>query len=73
MEKYFNTAGPIKTNLHYYTDSVWYIQPDGSLDIIKLLRSFQDFFRKNSEHWLERYDYKEASPQLGYPSKARQH
>ena len=21
MEKYFNTAGPIKTNLHYYIDS----------------------------------------------------
>ena len=46
------------------TDHLWYIQQDGSLDIIKLLRSFQDFFRKNSEHWLERYDYKEAGPQL---------
>lgn len=46
------------------TDYLWYIQPDGSLDIIKLLKNFQDFFRKNSEHWLEVYDYKEAGPQL---------
>ena len=46
------------------TDHLWYIQPDGSLDIVKLLKSFQDFFRKNSEHWLEVYAYKEAGPQL---------
>lgn len=46
------------------TDHLWYIQRDGSLDILKLLKNFQDFFRKNSEHWLERYDYKEAGPQL---------
>ncbi|MEM7134791.1 MAG: hypothetical protein AAF702_51515 [Chloroflexota bacterium] len=30
----------------------------------KLLTAFQDFFRKNSEHWVERFDYKEAGPQL---------
>lgn len=46
------------------TEHLWYIQPDGALAIDKLLRSFQDFFRKNSEHWLERYAYKEAGPQL---------
>jgi len=34
------------------------------LAIDKLLCSFQDFFRKNSEHWLERYAYKEVGPQL---------
>ncbi|MEM7031503.1 MAG: AAA-like domain-containing protein [Chloroflexota bacterium] len=42
----------------------WYIAPDGSLDMDKLLTAFQDFFRKNSEHWVERFDYKEAGPQL---------
>ena len=42
----------------------WYIKPDGSLDIIKLLKAFQEFFRKNSEHWIERFSYKEAGPQL---------
>jgi len=42
----------------------WYIQADGHLDIDKLLSAFQDFFRQHSEHWVERFDYKEAGPQL---------
>lgn len=46
------------------TKPQWYIQSDGSLDILKLLSTFQDFFRKHSEHWIERFDYKEAGPQL---------
>jgi hypothetical protein len=45
-------------------DEVWYHHPDGSLDIDKLLRAFQDFFRKHSEHWIERFSYREAGPQL---------
>jgi hypothetical protein len=42
----------------------WYIAPDGRLDVTKLLRAFQQFFRENSEVWLERFDYKEAGPHL---------
>jgi hypothetical protein len=42
----------------------WYVLPDGRLDMDKLLTAFQQFFRENSEHWLERFDYKEAGPQL---------
>ncbi len=42
----------------------WYVRPDGSLDLVKLLTAFTDFFRQHSEHWLERFDYKEAGPQL---------
>jgi len=42
----------------------WYIQPDGRLDLPKLLAAFQDFFRQHSQNWLERFDYKEAGPQL---------
>jgi hypothetical protein len=30
----------------------------------KLLAAFQVFFREHSEHWIERFDYKEAGPQL---------
>ena len=45
-------------------ESTWYIQPDGSLDVDKLLTAFQQFFRQHSEHWVERFDYKEAGPQL---------
>ncbi len=42
----------------------WYITPDGSLDMSGLLSGFQQFFREHSESWLERFDYKEAGPQL---------
>jgi hypothetical protein len=42
----------------------WYIATDGSLDMSKLLLAFQQFFRENSESWLERFDYKEAGFQL---------
>jgi hypothetical protein len=42
----------------------WYVQADGRLDMIKLLGAFQHFFREHSEHWVERFQYKEAGPQL---------
>ncbi len=37
---------------------------DGGLDVDRLLRAFQAFFREHSEHWLGRFDYAEAGPQL---------
>ncbi|MDR1977665.1 MAG: hypothetical protein LBQ42_02915, partial [Synergistaceae bacterium] len=42
----------------------WYVKPDGELDMAKLLREFQQFFRENIESWKEGYDYKEAGFQL---------
>jgi hypothetical protein len=42
----------------------WYVRPDGALDLAALLTAFQQFFREHSEHWIERFDYKEAGPQL---------
>jgi hypothetical protein len=42
----------------------WYVRPDGRLDVTGLLAAFQEFFRENSEIWLERFEYKEAGPQL---------
>ena len=42
----------------------WYILPGGHLDMDKLLKAFQEFFREHSEHWVERFQYKEAGPQL---------
>ena len=44
--------------------AAWYIKPNGRLDMDKLLASFQEFFREHSEHWMERFQYKEAGPQL---------
>ena len=42
----------------------WYVDADGGLDVDKLLGAFQAFFREHSEHWLGRFDYVEAGPQL---------
>ncbi|MBF0231755.1 MAG: ATP-binding protein [Desulfamplus sp.] len=44
--------------------SEWYVRDDSSLDMPKLLKAFQEFFREHSEHWVERFQYKEAGPQL---------
>ena len=52
------------TQLTIAHQPAWYIQPDGRLDMDKLISAFQDFFRQHSEHWVERFDYKEAGPQL---------
>ena len=45
-------------------DPAWYIDAGDSLDVDKLLAAFQAFFREHSEHWLGRFDYVEAGPQL---------
>ncbi|MDR0939535.1 MAG: ATP-binding protein, partial [Mediterranea sp.] len=42
----------------------WYINPDNSLNMEKLLTDFQRFFRQNADAWIERFDYKESGPQL---------
>ena len=44
--------------------TAWYVKDDGGLDMDKLLAAFQSFFREHSEHWLGRFDYREAGPQL---------
>lgn len=51
-------------NLESQQRAAWYVGPDGRLDLNKLLAAFQQFFREHSEHWVERFDYKEAGPQL---------
>ncbi|MBI4903345.1 MAG: ATP-binding protein [Acidobacteria bacterium] len=43
---------------------LWYIAPDGSLDMAKLLEGFQQFFRENADAWLDRFTYREAGPHL---------
>lgn len=42
----------------------WYLTPERRLDMPKLLMAFQHFFREQSASWIERFDYKEAGPQL---------
>ncbi len=45
-------------------ETEWYVRPGGDLDVEGLLAAFQRFFREHSEHWIERFQYKEAGPQL---------
>ena len=45
-------------------ETAWYVTPNGRLDMEALLSAFQDFFRQNSEHWIQRARYTEAGPQL---------
>jgi hypothetical protein len=52
------------TQITLAEDTAWYVQPDGRLDMNKLLSAFQQFFREHAEPWIERFQYKEAGPQL---------
>ena len=45
-------------------DTAWYVNADGSLNVVKLMTAFQTFFREHSEHWVTRFQYQEAGPQL---------
>lgn len=41
-------------------DPLWYVLPNGCLSMSRLLAAFQEFFREHSEHWIERFQYREA-------------
>ena len=45
-------------------ETAWYVDETGGLDVERLLAAFQSFFREHSEHWQDRFTYKEAGPQL---------
>ncbi|AHK80382.1 hypothetical protein M911_15885 [Ectothiorhodospira haloalkaliphila] len=45
-------------------ETVWYLTPVHCLDVPRLIRAFQQFFREHADSWMERFDYKEAGPQL---------
>ena len=45
-------------------DTAWYIDADGGLNVVELMTEFQTFFREHSEHWVTRFQYQEAGPQL---------
>ena len=42
----------------------WYVDAAGRLDLTKLLAAFRTFFGEHAEHWMQRFDYREAGPQL---------
>ncbi len=52
------------TQMAIHQESAWYKKEDGTLDMVKLLTAFQEFFRMHFESWVGGFDYKEAGPQL---------
>ena len=44
-------------------ETAWYVE-DGQLMMGRLMEAFQGFFREHSEHWVGRFNYREAGPQL---------
>lgn len=52
------------TQLTMPQQQLWYVRPDGSLDMHKMLESFTEFYRENSAIWLDKFDYKESGPHL---------
>jgi len=45
-------------------ETAWYVLGDGSLDVDKLLRAFQDFWRRDGHLAAESFGYREAGPHL---------
>jgi hypothetical protein len=54
----------VQDSLQGLAEQPWFVLPDGSIAMDKLLAAFQQFFREHSESWLQRYAYHEAGPQL---------
>ena len=46
------------------TETAWYLDSHGRLEMKKLLETFVAFYRRHSESWMERFDYREAGHQL---------
>ncbi len=57
-------ASPIQEFLPAEIHTAAFVDEQGQLDMEKILREFQDFYRRNSGAWLERYEYKESAHHL---------
>lgn len=42
----------------------WFLNPDRTLKIEKIFSEFQKFYRRNSEVWLSRFEYRESARHL---------
>jgi len=52
------------TQLSITQQTLWYQNRDGSLDMHKMLEAFTQFYRENSDIWLEKFKYKESGPHI---------
>src|SRR5947207_2978159 len=47
-----------------YLKPAWYLRPDGRLDMVKLMREWQKFWRQDGHLAAEGFAYREAGPHL---------
>lgn len=57
-------AGPIQSSLPGEIQSPWFVNKDGTLNMEKLLKEFQHYYRRHSGAWLRRYEYRESAHHL---------
>jgi hypothetical protein len=53
-------AVPIQSSIPGEIKTPWFVKANGELDMEKALKEFQEYYRRNSGAWLERYEYKES-------------
>lgn len=53
-------AIPIQSSIPGEIQTPWFVKEDGALNMEKVLKKFQEYYRRNSGAWLERYEYKES-------------
>ncbi|MCK4761032.1 MAG: protein kinase [Candidatus Aminicenantes bacterium] len=57
-------ASPMQEFIPGDIQQPWFLDEQGKLDVDKLIKEFQNFYRRNSEAWLKRYEYKESAHHL---------
>ena len=57
-------ASPMQEFIPKEIQTPWFVNQDGTLNMEKVLTEFQDFYRRNSDVWIERYEYKESAHYL---------
>jgi len=57
-------AYPMEASFPKEIQTPWFVNEDGRLNMEKLLKEFQEYYRRNSEAWLGRYEYKESAHHL---------
>jgi hypothetical protein len=57
-------AYPIEAVLPKEIQTPWFVNQDGTLNMGKVLKEFQEYYRRNSGAWLQRYEYRESAHHL---------
>lgn len=57
-------ASPIQESIPKEVQTSRFVDRDGNLEMEKVLKEFQVFYRRNSGMWLDRFEYKESAHHL---------